>query len=553
VSTAQSDTPVQIKVDAGRWLGELPHNWNYIGYDECNYTYAPEGQELLAKFGAMGEKPYYVRAHHLFCTGNCHGTYKWGSTNVYLEGENGQPIYNWTFIDLILDTILKHRCKPFVELGFMPMHLVDPAHYDISRDNGRFTAYQSVGWACPPKDYDKWHDLVYNLVRRCVDRYGVTEVETWYWELWNEPDIFYWRGTIEEYNKLYDTTASAVKAACPQARIGGPSTTNPNLERNSGKYLDSFLDHCVNGTNYVTGQKGTPLDFITFHVKGGGYRADPLHKKQNPPSVKQVVRDVGIGYDILGKYPGLTQLECVLSEIDPDGWAAGGAWDNANLNFRNTEYYPSYVACAFDKLTRWAAAKDWDLRFLTWAFMFVGERCFEGTRAFSTQGIDKAILNLFRMYARMGTQRVAFESSAAKDPLEYADMWGFEEASDVSGFATLTSNKSLEALIYNHHDDWGRGDEVEVEVEVENLPFGVDGMTFQHYRIDATHSNAYAEWVRQGKPMYPAPGQYSAIKARDELELLESPQKVVLMDGKIRLCFKLPVHGISLLVLSSET
>ena len=60
----------------------------------------------------------------------------------------------------------------------------------------------------------------------------------------------------------------------------------------------------------------------------------------------------------------------------------------------------------------------------------------------------------------------------------------------------LTGNKSLEALIYNHHDDWDRGGEVEVEVEVENLPFGVDGMTFQHYRIDTTHSNAYAEWVR---------------------------------------------------------
>jgi len=543
-------TNVQIKVDAGRWLGELPHNWNYIGYDECNYTYAPEGQALLAKFGALGEKPYYVRTHHLFCTGNGHGFYKWGSTNVYLEGEDGQPIYNWRFIDLIFDTILKHGGKPFVELGFMPMHLVDPTHYDYTKDDGRFTGYQRVGWACPPKDYGKWHDLVYHLVAHCVARYGAAEAATWYWELWNEPDIFYWRGTIEEFNKLYDYTAAAVKAACPRARVGGPGTTNPNLERNSGKYLDSFLNHCVNGVNHVTGQQGTPLDFITFHVKGGGYRADPLHKKQNPPSVKQIVRDVGIGYAILSKYPGLAQLECVLSEIDPDGWAAGGAWDNANLNFRNTEYYPSYVACAFDKLTQWSAARGWDLRFLTWAFMFVGERCFEGTRAFSTQGIDKAILNLFRMYARMGRQQVAFESSAAKDPLQYADLWGFAEGSDVSGFATLTNNKSLEVLIYNHHDDWNRKDEVEVQVEVENLPFDGEGLTLRHYRIDAAHSNAYAEWVRQGRPMYPAAGQYAAIKACDGLELVAPPHRVMPLDGKIKLSFTLPVHGISLLVLS---
>ena len=108
---------VQINVDAGKVTGDLPHTWNYIGYDEINYTYTPEGQELLAKFGTLQEKPYYVRAHHLLCTGNVHGTYKWGSTNCYLEDDQGNPVYNWTFVDLIFDTILKHHCKPFVELG----------------------------------------------------------------------------------------------------------------------------------------------------------------------------------------------------------------------------------------------------------------------------------------------------------------------------------------------------------------------------------------------------------------------------------------------------
>ena len=179
-----------------------------------------------------------------------------------------------------------------------------------------------------------------------------------------------------------------------------------------------------------------------------------------------------------------------------------------------------------------------------------GGTLLEGTRAFSTQGIDKAILNLFRMYAKMGTQQIAFESTAAKDPLQYADLWGFEERSDVSGFATLTGAKSIEVLIYNHHDDWDRTGEAEVEVEVEKPPFGLDGLTLQHYRIDATHSNAYAEWMRQGKPMYPAAGQYATIKARDGLELVEPPQKALLMDGKVKLSFKLPVHGISLLILS---
>ncbi|MCJ7550710.1 MAG: beta-xylosidase [Anaerolineae bacterium] len=550
--TSGNSKHARIRVDAGRWLGELPHNWNYIGYDEINYTYTPEGQELLGKFQAFQEKPFYVRAHHLLCTGNCHGSYKWGSTNAYLEDEAGNPIYDWTFVDLILDTILKYNCKPFVELGFMPQDLVDTAHYDAAKDNWTAQLYRSVGWACPPKDYGKWYDLIYHLVDHCIQRYGAEEIKSWYWELWNEPDIFYWRGTLDEFNKLYDFTAAAVKAACPEARVGGPSVTNPHPVRKSLEYLDKFLDHCVNGTNTHSGKTGTALDFITFHVKGGGYRADPLHRKQKPPSVKQILMDTQTGYDVISKYPGLNKLECILSEIDPDGWAAGGAWDNVNLNFRNTEYYPSFVAASFDKVSRFAREKQWDLRLLSWAFMFVGERCFEGTRTFSTQGIDKPILNLYRMYANMGDQEISFESSGSKNPLAYTDPNGDGEGPDISGFATLSGSRQLAVLIYNHHDDWDMAEPYGIEVDIDNLPFDQRDLILRHYRIDQAHSNAYAEWCRQGRPMYPEPGRRAAIKARDGLELLEPPRKLSPHDGKIRLEFNLPVHGISLLIIEPE-
>lgn len=547
--TTATTSKATIRVDAGAWQGELAHSWTYIGYDEINYTYVPEGVELLQKFGQLQERPYYVRPHHLFCTGNGHAAYKWGSTNAYREDEQGNPLYDWTFVDLTFDALLAAGCKPFVELGFMPQDLVDPEHYSAAQDAWNAQTYRNIGWACPPKDYQKWYDLVHALVRHCIERYGEAEAASWYWELWNEPDIFYWRGTHEEFCKLYDYTAAAVKAACPAARVGGPATTNPAPDSKAAAYLDGFLRHCAEGTNYHNGGRGTALDFITFHVKGGGYRADPLHRKQQPPSVKQILRDVANGYAIINKYPGYAQLECILSEIDPDGWAAGGAWDNNNLNFRNTEYYASFVAASFDKVNRFAKEHDWDLKLLTWAFMFVGERCFEGTRVFSTQGIDKAVLNLFRMYGRVGFQEVLLESSAEQDPMAYPDMHGFGKDSDIGGFAALSGNKSLEILVYNHHDDWDMAASHTIELEVANLPFAAERLRLRHYRVDANHSNAYAEWVRQGKPMYPAPGQREAIKARDGLELLEAPRVVETQDGSLRLSFELPVHGISLLSL----
>lgn len=547
-----TDTPkaATISVDASQWLGKLAHNWTYIGYDEINYTYVPEGQELLAKFMQFGEQPYFVRTHHLFCTGNCHASYKWGSTNVYLEDDVGQPMYDWTFVDLTFDTLRRYGCKPFVELGFMPQDLVDSARYRTDRGD----TYRTYGWACPPKDYDKWYDLVFHLVRHCAERYGEEEIASWYWELWNEPDLdYYWKGTVEEFNQLYDCTAAAVKAACPQARIGGPATTNPAPGSRAATFLDAFLDHCANGTNYHSGQQGTTLDFVTFHVKGGGYRADPKHHKQPPPSVRQILSHTQNGYAIISNYPQFKALECILSEIDPDGWAAGGAWDNRNLNFRNTEYYPSFVATAFDKVSRFARREGWDLRLLSWAFLFVGERCFEGTRTFSTQGIDKAILNLFRMYAHTGTTEVAFTSSNAQNPLDYADLWGTGVEPDIAGFAALNGNQSLTVLIYNHHDDWDRREDYTIELEIANLPFDSADLVVQHYRIDHAHSNAYGEWLRQDQPMYPAPGQRAAINARAGLELLEPPRQLASTGGKVSLSFAMPVHSVSLIVLQATT
>jgi xylan 1,4-beta-xylosidase len=190
------------------------------------------------------------------------------------------------------------------------------------------------------------------------------------------------------------------------------------------------------------------------------------------------------------------------------------------------------------------------VRLLSWAFLFVGERCFEGTRAFSTQGIDKAILNLFRLYAKMGSQAVGFESNGVKDPLSYADVCGRGEVADISGFATL-SDTSLAILIYHQHDNWDAAGEAEIALEVEKLAFP-DEVYVTHYRIDGEHSNAYTEWVRQGKPIYPTAEQRAAIKARDGLEMLSPPQKVMLNGGNISLNFRLPVHGVSLVIVSTR-
>lgn len=545
---------VQIHVDASQRIGRLEHRWNYLGYDECNYTHSPGGYTLIRKIGAL-EKPYYIRAHHMLCTGIRHGFYKWGSTNIYTEDQNGNPVYDYETVDRIIDIWLQNHCVPFFELGFMPKDLADPreaengASYNTSY--GSVSEYQLRGWCQPPKDYDRWYDLIYHLALHLLERYGRKETEKWYFEMWNEPDIFYWHGTPEEFCRLYDYTEAALHRAIPGARFGGPATTGTDdPDGNASRFLRTFLEHTRSGINYYSGARGTRLDFTSFHTKGGNYRFDALAEKQLP-SIRTFLANVETQSSIIREY-GYGDLECVLSEADPDGWAAGGRFDNFNLNFRNTEYYASYVMSAYKNLFDLAERLDMDFRPLTWAFMFEGERCFEGTRSLSTQGIDKAVFNLFRMFARLGTHRIKLTSSQDPDPLSFRDPCGTDAEPEIDGWAVCDGPDMLQILICCHHDDWDRNETFDIFLELDHLPF--EGkVSVTHYRIDHDHSNAYTEWERQGKPDWPGEEQRAAIVSRSGLELFSSPETAEIRGGRLSIGFPMPTHSVSLLEIRKQT
>lgn len=535
----------EVRVNASKILGPLSHNWNYIGTDECNYITEPEGAAALAEFGRFSEKPYYVRPHHLFCTGNTRGVLKWGSTNVYTEDAQGNPVYDFKVFDQILDTIRNAGCKPFLELGFMPMDLADKSFLSDETPWGQYREYQQKGWACPPKDYNKWMDLISSVTQHVIDRYGMEEVKTWYFELWNEPDLsYYWKGSPEEFNKLYDYTVAGIQRVLPEAYIGGPSTTGPFKGSNSERFLDQFLNHCRSGCNYVTSEMGTRLDFITFHVKGGGFPFK-LNPEKAVPSVESMVRQVNVGLDVIEKY-GYKGLEIVLSEADPDGWAAGGMHDNINLYFRNTPYYASFVAASFHHIEQLAKRRGFDVRPLSWAFIFPGERCFEGTRAFQTHGIDKAVFNLFRLYAMIGEQQLSFESSAAMDFTKEGEQIVHRGIPEINGFAARGS-ESVEILLYCHHDNWWNvKDGYQVSLKVEELPFA-GAAEVCHYRIDEDHSNACKLWEEMGRPYYPTAEQKQALRKKAALTVIGSPEEKEILQGGVSTSFAIPMNGISLI------
>lgn len=543
VSGRQADG-VEIRVDTARPAGPMTPIWAWFGYDEPNYTYTDNGKKLLTELAAASPVPVYVRVHNLLTTGDGTPALKWGSTNAYTEDSSGRPRYDWTIVDRIIDTYHARRMKPIVQLGFMPEALSSKPepyrHHWKPGDN-----YNDIytGWAHPPADYDKWRTLVFELTRHLVQKYGRPEVESWWFEVWNEPDIGYWQGTQDDYLKLYDFAADGFKRALPTGRIGGPETTGPNGARPQ-QWLKAFLEHCARGTNAATGKTGAPLDVITFHAKGSPTVRPEGYVRM---SVSNQLRAIDNGFGIVASFPEFSKLPIIIGESDPEGCAACPVRTNPANAYRNGTMYSSYTAEQIARTYELADSHHVNLiGAVTWAFLFEGQPYFDGFRDLATNGIDKPVVNIFRMLGLMTGTRVAVTSTAGLAAADVRDR-SVRDAADLSALAARDA-RSASVLVWNYHDDDVPGPTMKVTLTIAGLP-GVRPV-LAHYRVDADHGNAYARWKAMGSPQTPTPAQYADLERAGALTRLGPDRRVPVTNGTVRVDFALPRQGVSLVKLT---
>jgi xylan 1,4-beta-xylosidase len=542
-ASQQTPTPaadpfqVGIHVDASSSLGALKPVWRFFGADEPNYAYMRHGSKLIADQGTLAPGRVFFRAHNLLTTGDGTPALKWGSTNAYTEDAQGQPVYDWTIVDRIFDTYLKHGVKPYVQIGFMPKALsVKPEPYQHNWRPDRKYAEIFTGWAYPPKDYKKWGDLAYEWAKHSVEKYGRAEVEQWYWETWNEANIGYWQGTPEEFRKLHDYAIDGVRRALPTAKVGGPDTAG-----HGGQWMRDFLEHQLRGKNFATGNIGTPLDFVAFHAKGQPTFVDG-HVRMG---IAHHLATIDEGFRIVASYPEVKPKPIVIGESDPEGCAA---CQGPQLQYRNGTMYSSYTAASFARKHDLAARHGVNLEgVLTWAFQFEDTPFFAGFRALATNGINLPVFNVFRMFSQMAAQRVAVKSDAAV-ALDAILKDGVRSRADVSALASR-DDRRLTILAWHYHDDDVAGAAAQVALNIEGVGVQRGTARLQHFRIDAEHSNAYAAWVKMGSPQPPSPTQYAALEKASELARLPGPTTVEVVGGRVDLTFTLPRQGVSLIVL----
>ncbi len=525
--------------------------WNYFGYDEPNYTYSPNGKKLLGELAALSPTPVYIRVHNLLTTGDGSAALKWGSTNVYTEDAARKPIYSWTILDRIFDTFHAAGIKPLVEIGFMPEALsTHPQPYRHSFPQGPvFT-----GWTYPPKDYEKWSEVVFQFVHHLRERYGDAEVKTWLWEVWNEPDIPYWQGTPEEFLKLYDYSVDAVLRAIPDARVGGPDSTGPAAPK-AAEFLRKFLDHCGHQQNYVTGKTGSQLDFIAFHPKGSPTWQDG-HVVMG---IARQLASIEQGFKVVKSFPEWRDTPIILGESDPEGCAACSARTNPQNGYRNGALYAAYTTEALNATYALAAREQVRLAgSVSWSFEFEDQPYFEGFRELATNGLDKPVLNAFRMFGLLGSERVKVSSMGAL-PIEQVVSSGVRQQPDIGAIATR-KNHEIEVLIWNYHDEDVNAPAAPIDLAITGVPESsrlapATGAPFplalvEHFRIDAHCSNAFTAWKEMGSPQSPSPAQYDQLQSAGQLQLLTSPAWVSLDHGQAHLLFTLPRQALSLLRIS---
>jgi xylan 1,4-beta-xylosidase len=543
-SPQEVSPPVKITVDAAKTEGNMSPVWSFFGYDEPNYTYAPNGQKLLRELADLSPAPVYVRVHNLFTTGDGSPSLKWGSTNVYTENASGNPVYDWKIVDRIFDTFAESKVTPLVELGFMPQALsIHPEPYRHSFPNiSVMNIY--TGWAYPPKDYGKWAQLVFEFTRHLRSRYGDDALKSWLWEVWNEPDIGYWQGTPEEYFKLYDFSVDAVLRAFPSARIGGPETTGAAGAK-AADFLRQFLEHCTHQKNYVSGKNGTQLDFISFHPKGAPHWIGD-HVQMG---LSNQLLSIQKGFQIIAASPEYRRTPIILGEWDPEGCAACSAQHNPQNAYRNGPLYATYTAEALRRTLDLAQQEHVILEGLvTWAFEFEDQPPFAGFRELATNGIDKPVLNSFRMFGLLGPEVIHATSSAAT-PVQQIVQSGVRGPADVDAMASRNSHQ-ITVLIWNYHDEDLPAPVAAIDLTINGLPQNSGRILLEHFRVDESQSNAYAEWKKMGGPQTLTEVEQQKIQAAGQLQLMTSPSWEHVENGTTRVKFLLPRNSLSLLRLS---
>jgi len=409
----------------------------------------------------------YIRFHGIFTD----------DMGVYREDENGNPMYNYMYIDVLFDYLLSIDMKPFVELGFMPDALA----------SGQETIFWWKGNVTPPKDHDKWAALVKNIVQHWTNRYGEEEVKTWYFEVWNEPNLSpgFWTGTMEDYFKLYKYSAEAVKSVNPAYRIGGPGTAGAAWET-------EMIDFCVSNN--------VPIDFVSTHSYGvnQGY----LDEFGNSGTVLSL-QEFAVSGDVLQSRIEITHSLKPNLELHYTEWSASYTPSDP---IHDSYHEAAYVLQKLKQVGDAAQSMSY------WVFTDVFEESAPrftpfhgGFGMLNTQGINKPVFYAYQFLNRLGEVELSNNdkmSWATKDTKGNIQVLAYD-------FTHTHPGDSVNNQVY-YIRDLPSKDKGKLKVNIWGVPAGT--YSLEIYKVGYRSNDAYTTYYDLGRPKQLTKQQVEQIK-----------------------------------------
>ena len=473
VSSQQTPGAEEIAIRAQAATQPFPHYWEQMFGSGRAILSLRESYRRDLGMLKSATAIRYVRFHAIFDD----------EVGVYSEDAQGQPVYNWSYVDQIYDGLLGNGVRPFVELSFMPRALA-------ASDQPHPFWYHPL--PSPPKDYSKWGDLVYRFAKHLVDRYGVNEVSQWYFEVWNEPNIDFWSGEPKQatYFELYDHAARAVKRADSHLRVGGPATAQ-------AAWIPEMIQHAM--------QAGVPLDFVSTHVYGNDLAKDVFGTDE------EIDRQVMVGRAVSKVYH---QVKSSARPDLPIIWSEYNASYKNEIDVTDSAFMGPWLANNIRLCDGMTAMMSY------WTFSDVFEEqgviktpFYGGYGVIAEGGVPKAAYNAFRMLHALGERRLQPDLSDA--------------------LVTRRADGTLAIAVWNYAPPGAAGMPRQVHVAVE----GFHGTPRYHVEIlDREHGSALTAWRAMGSPSDPARRQYA--------ELQRAAAETRKLDGTSS--FLLPAQGLAL-------
>lgn len=446
----------------------FPHYWELcVGSCHAYTALRADYQKFLTK--AHNELGFqYVRFHGLFDD----------DMSVYFVNPfTEQELFSFHNIDVIFDFLMSIGMKPFIELGFMPSAIA----------SGDKTCFLYKGNITPPKSYELWAKLIRTFTEHIVDRYGIEEVRTWFFEVWNEPNVgFFWAGTKAEYMKLYEAAARAVKAVDQQLKVGGPASA-------SNGWIPEFVEFCR--TNHV------PIDFVSTHQYP---TSDPLGSIGSEESfnMEEIMKlDKEERAKVFAALMNPHYERGVMAVMTKRAKAEAGdlplyytEWNSAAFPFKEDEHY----AAAFIVKT---LADNTGLveGYSFWTFSDIFEESFQQSLPFhggfgllNIDGVPKPSYHTFRLMHQLGTERIPTQTG---------------EVETLELLATK-KDQGLAMILHNHNEPFGEISGAEVSITIQG---DLTGKQAYIRVIDEDNANPKAKWIKQGCPEYPTKEQLQEL------------------------------------------